>query len=78
LRGGFFLSIVPAELAEDEDLDILMEFAGDKNLMDHPGLKNRGLPGGDRPRGGHPSPRAALRPFPKERILNEQVPTLKE
>ena len=22
--------------------------------------------------------RAALRPFPKERILNEQVPTLKE
>ncbi|HNT71900.1 MAG TPA: hypothetical protein PLN41_07200 [Methanothrix sp.] len=65
-------------MIREGDGEILAEPSGRMSQMDLSEQEDRGLPGGDRPRGGHPSPRAALRPFPKERILNEQVPTLKE
>lgn len=38
-RASFFGSIVREELTEDSDLDILIEFEGEKSLLDLVGLK---------------------------------------
>jgi len=39
LRAGLFGSVVRGEAEHGSDLDILVEFAGDKSLLDHAGLE---------------------------------------
>jgi len=41
LRAAFFGSIVRGEMTEESDVQILVEFAGRKSLMDLSGKENR-------------------------------------
>jgi predicted nucleotidyltransferase len=73
-RAAFFGSIVRGEMTEKSDVDILVEFAGRKSLMDLSGLKIELEEAIDRE--VDVLTYASLHPLLKERILNEQVPIL--
>ncbi len=74
LRAAFFGSIVRGEMNEKSDVDILVEFAGRKSLMDLSGLKIELEEAIDRE--VDVLTYASLHPLLKDRILNEQVPIL--
>lgn len=74
LRASFFGSIVRDEMTEESDVDILVEFAGRKSLMDLSGLKIELEEAIDRE--VDVLTYASLHPLLKERILKEQVPIL--
>ena len=73
-RAAFFGSIVRGEMTDESDVDILVEFAGRKSLMDLSGLKIELEEAIDRE--VDVLTYASLHPLLKERILNEQVPIL--
>ena len=74
LRASFFGSIVRGEMTEKSDVDILVEFAGRKSLMDLSGLKIELEAAIDRE--VDVLTYASLHPLLKDRILKEQVPIL--
>jgi predicted nucleotidyltransferase len=73
-RASFFGSIVRGEMTPESDVDILVEFAGRKSLMDLSGLKIELEEAIDRE--VDVLTYASLHPLLKERIENEQVPIL--
>ena len=74
LRASFFGSIVRGEMTEKRDVDILVEFAGQKSLMDLSGLKIELEDAIGRE--VDVLTYASLHPLLKDRILKEQVPIL--
>jgi len=74
LRAAFFGSIVRGEMTDESYVDILVEFAGRKSLMDLSGLKIELEEAIDQEVDVLTC--ASLHPLLKERILNEQVPIL--